>query len=449
MDDRSVALRSALRRYRPGFLLLIGWAGSLVPHWWWPLSDWLQVVVYRVFSGFPALAISVDKLRWIFFENLEFSYSATVFCASLAVPLAMVLRMLARARLRAGHPDPLDRVRRVVASHPAWTHAATAGMAALVQWAWLKILPPEYEFHRVAYLALAAVAAAVQWRLAAAGLRAFLAPTVEGEAEEATIEADEIHFAAVAVTRETLGMVGALGALTVAAVAFMAGIQIQQLYRDPHLFTVMLAYTGIAAASALAFRLASRISVGVDGVRVGGTSRTRFFAYRDLDDVREERGDVLLVKRGRTLLRLQLHGKDATRREAIVERIRAGIARVAVVERDGAANLVKSASPDTVARSMRGGADYRVASVSRDGLWALVEGSAVDAQARTAAARAILETGTDEERSRIRVAAGLCADPQVRVALEELADEEPAAPEPARHASSIGHAVRRSGPTSV
>jgi len=127
------------------------------------------------------------------------------------------------------------------------------------------------------------------------------------------------------------------------------------------------------------------------------------------------------------LLRLQLHGRDAMRRDAIVERIRAGIARVAMVERDGAANLVKAASPDTVARSMRGGADYRMASVSRDGLWALVEGAAVDADARTAAARAILETGTTEERARVRVAAGLCADPQVRVALEEMADDEPEA----------------------
>jgi hypothetical protein len=182
----------------------------------------------------------------------------------------------------------------------------------------------------------------------------------------------------------------------------------------------------VAATSAFAFQRASRISVGVDGIRVSGTSRTRFFAYRDLDEVREANGDILLVRRGRTLLQLQLHGPDAARRAAILDRIRAGIARVAEVERDGAANLVVAVSHDTVAKSLRGGTDYRMPSVSRDGLWALVEGAAVDGTARTAAARAILETGTSEERARVRVAAGQCADPRIRVALEEMADEEPA-----------------------
>ncbi len=437
-------LRSAWRRYRPGIALLLGWVGLLAFRHdvYWAVSDWLEKAIYRVLSGFPALAVSVDHLRWIFLQGLALGYAATIFLATLAVPFAFVLRMVARARIRAGHRDPLDRVRQFMVAHPRWTSAATAAVPAVLQWFWLNVPgAPNFELHRVAYCAVAALLGAAQWRIAAAGLRALVAPTVERAAEDdERIDADEIHFAAVAVTRETLGMVGGLAALTLAAVAWMATMDLNRLYRDPRLFTAMLAYAAIAAVSALAFRQASRISIGVDGVRVGGTSRTRFFAYRDLDDVREERGDVLLVRRGRTLLRLQLHGPDATRRAAIVERIRAGIARVAEVERDGAANLVKAVSPDAVARSMRGGADYRMASVSRDGLWALVEGSAVDAEARTAAARAILETGTEEERVRIRVAAGLCADPRVRIVLEEMADEEAAAAPELRQRATGGTA---------
>lgn len=429
MADPRGGVRAVLRKYSPGILLVLAWVAAPMfrARWYDGLQHWLEDAVYRVFSGFPALANSVERLRDLLFWDGEASYAGTLFLATLAVPLALVVRMVARARLRAGHSDPLDRVRRFVATHPRWASAATAGLAALMQGAWLHLIPGDFlRFHPFACSAAITIVGVAQWRIAAVGLRAALASTIESAIEQGSIDADEIRFSAVAVTRETLGMVGGLATLTLAAVAWMATMDIQRMYRDPRLFTAMLAYVGIAALSALAFRQASRISVGVDGVRVGGTSRTRFFAYRDLDEVREERGDVLLVRRGRTLLRLQLHGPDATRRDAIVERIRAGIVRVAEVERDGASNLVKATSPDTVARSMRGGMDYRVASVSRDGLWALVEGSAVDAEARTAAARAILETGTDEERSRVRVAAGHCADPQVRVALEELADEEPA-----------------------
>ena len=48
----------------------------------------------------------------------------------------------------------------------------------------------------------------------------------------------------------------------------------------------------VALSSALLFRRASRVAVGVDGVRVAGTSRTRFYGYKDLDGVRVNGGDV-------------------------------------------------------------------------------------------------------------------------------------------------------------
>ena len=63
-------------------------------------------------------------------------------------------------------------------------------------------------------------------------------------------------------------------------------------------------------------------------------------------------------------------------------------------------------------------------SVSHDALWSLVEGAAVDATTRAAAAEALVRTGGEPERARLRVAAAHCADPRVRVVLEELADDE-------------------------
>jgi hypothetical protein len=98
---------------------------------------------------------------------------------------------------------------------------------------------------------------------------------------------------------------------------------------------------------------------------------------------------------------------------------------VAEVEREGAANFVASASRSTLARSSSGGADYRVPAVSRDALWQLVEGAGVNATARTAAAAVLAQTSDEAERGRLRIAAERCADPRVRIVLEELASEEP------------------------
>ncbi|HTQ42205.1 MAG TPA: hypothetical protein VMI75_05550 [Polyangiaceae bacterium] len=428
MAESRGPIRSALRRYRAGIALALAWVAALpLLAAWIAVRNSLQDAIFRVFSGFPALALDVDHMRDILGHDAVGSYSLTLFVATLAVPLGVLVRMIARARLRAGHADPLDRVRRFVSEHPRWTSTATAGVAALMQGIWLhfNFLPGVYDVSRAAYCMPAVVVGLAQWKIVSGALRAWLAPTIESAVVEGAIDPDEIRFSAVAVTRESLALVGGLAALTVAVVGGIALADLRTLYNDARFFDVILGYMGVAAVSAFAFQRASRISVGVDGIRVSGTSRTRFFAYRDLDEVREAKGDILLVRRGRTLVRLQLHGPDATRRAAILDRMRAGIARVAEVERDGAANLVAAVSHETVARTMRGGTDYRMASVSRDALWALVEGAAVDASARTAAARAILETSTGEERARIRVAAGHCADPKVRVAHEEMADEEP------------------------
>ena len=90
-------------------------------------------------------------------------------------------------------------------------------------------------------------------------------------------------------------------------------------------FVAYLAFVGFGA---FAFRRASRVAIGLDGVHIRGTSRAQFFAYRDLDSARTKGSDLELVRRGKVVLRLQLHGEDAARRDAVLARISENIARV-------------------------------------------------------------------------------------------------------------------------
>jgi hypothetical protein len=188
-------------------------------------------------------------------------------------------------------------------------------------------------------------------------------------------------------------------------------------------------YVTAAIAGTVVFRRASRIAVGVDGIYVTGTSRSRFFAYRTLDEVQAKGSDIELRRRGRVVLRLQLHGADALQKDAIVHRIGAAI-RVAI-ERETAAvgDIVLSVSDDKLARIVRGGAEgYRSPSVSRGQLWSVVLGSEHDATTRTAAARALAVTGDYEDREKLRLAASQSAEPRVRVALTEIAKARPSGP---------------------
>jgi hypothetical protein len=234
---------------------------------------------------------------------------------------------------------------------------------------------------------------------------------------------DEIVFDAVAVTPRTLALVATFAAVTIAVPAYVATRTVHQLFHDQTPFTLSVAYVAFAAAAALAFRRASRISVGVDGVHVRGTSRAQFFAYRDIESARVNGGDIELVKRGRVVLRLQLHGEDASRREAVLARITRQITRVQEGRGATAARIVASSSEDDLARAADGAGDYRVATLTREQLWALVEGPEIEATARKAAAQALARAGDESDRARLRVAAEHCAEPQVRVALGEIAEE--------------------------
>jgi hypothetical protein len=427
MAARSPARRRLLGGYGSLAVLVLGWAVALYPrthHWLWRLHEGVEDAIYRILSGFPGPQEMAHRLFETVYDTANATFVLSLGAATLAMPLAFVARMIARARARAGHADPLDRLRDRM-TRPGWSAAILAAFPVasqvfILSLGWHPSWSPLY------YLISAVAGVLAQVALMRGAMRDFLAPTIATRESGASVEigADEIRFNAVAVTREARAAVGAVAVVSLLVIAYLLSLPILSLFKDPHVFAVVGAYIAFTAASALLFRGASKISVGVDGIYVGGTSRARFFAYRDLDEVRMNSGDVELVRRGNVALRLQLHGEDATRRDAIVARIQEGLDRVKHVERDAAANFVTSRSADNVARSVKGGGDYRMPSVSHDALWTLVEGAAVDATTRTAAAEALVRTGDGTERERLRVAAAHCADPRIRVVLEELADSE-------------------------
>jgi hypothetical protein len=393
--------------------LLVRWFGTLTAYW-----D--AVHVYELLVAIPAITFVV---------TLVFGTGAAV--------LGALVRMVARARVRAGQADFLDRMRAWTAAH----RRATGGLAAapsLVWTAWiLHVLAenPVEEHHNLSQWLGMLVRAAVPllastWGMFAAtrsGFDALLAPTMGGVApSRVEIRDDEIVFDAVAVTRRTVAIVAAFSAIMFSVPVLVNFRAFQHLFPEQGLWYLMGAYVTLAAGGAYSFRKASRISVGLDGVHIRGTSRARFFAYRDVDAARVRGVNVELVRAGKVILTLQLHGEDAARRDAIVARITQHIERIREGRGATAAGIVAASTQDDLDRAADGAGDYRAAPLTREQLWALVEGPEVEASARRAAAQALVKSGDESERARLRVAAEHCAEPQMRVALSEIAEVDAA-----------------------
>jgi hypothetical protein len=371
---------------------------------------------------------------------LEFQLFVLATVTSLAVPLALLVRTVARARLRAGFADPLDRVRSWTAAHATGTRAllalpSLAWVSSLVlfiahairhwgEWsmfgelAGTPIVQAEHSVFNsgMAVFACFGVVASIGiYALAKRGLRGLLVPTwVPEEAGLAEAE-DRVHFDAVAVTAETRAAVAAMALLPVLTVLAARGLA------QPATEMVLAGYVAVALGGVFAFRRASRIAVGFDGIYVGGSSRAKFFAYASLDGARAKENNLELLRGERVVLRLQLHGKDAADQAAILRRIEEAIARAHEGTSSAAAQVVVGTSERQLARLASGAADYRAPTLTREQLWALVEGPEHDAATRTAAAKALARTGDDEERARLRVAADHHAEPHSRVVLKELA----------------------------
>ncbi len=418
--------------------------------WWVALSEglsddysrlrrFLDWVTAALVSVWPAVAQVADQVRNGIVRLLNSPLAVSLAFATVSLCAGVLVRMVARARVRAGHADPLDRVRAWVLAHPRGARAAFSSPALpwvalpLYDIAWLLSYqlahPSSWSLSvsaSIAGLLLIPIGlGAVGWVKAGQVARhALLAPTLDAsEQERARTSGNQFDFNAIAVTPETRGAVVLMAAASLAMAVVMAAVPARLLW-NASLMGMLAGYLALALAGAAAFRRASRIAVGVDGVFVTGTSRTRFYAYKDLDEVQMTASAVVLVRGGKNVVQLQLHGEDAAKRSAIVEKIQGAIERSKQGLDAGAAHVVDSVSGDALARLAQGGGDYRAAAVTREQLWAIVEGPEHDAHTRAGAAGALATTGDAAERARLRIAAAHCAEPQVRVALQEIAEED-------------------------
>ena len=342
------------------------------------------------------------------------------FAAPLAVA-TLAARAVAWRRIRAGFADPLDALRRRpwAMRLAAWAPAAAYFAIHLrAQNPWPELIP---------VLPFVLITMGIG-KLGSMVARELVEPVRDERVPSPPREEGDIVFSAVAVTSRTRGAVGAMAVASAAMAVWVAMTPIEMLADSPAVLAAVAAYIAAAASAAYAFRRASRVAVGIDGVYVGEAASTRFFAYREMDEVRAAgTGDVELRRGGRVVLRLQLHGEDAGRRDEVLARVAAAVARARSGETRGAEAVVQSM---TARRKLVAAAieppGYREATLTREHLWELVEGAATDAPTRTAAAEALVTASSldGEERSRLRVAASRVADPRVRVALGSLARDE-------------------------
>jgi hypothetical protein len=406
----------------------------------------LNAYVWRSQVGWstPQYRVMVDVLedaRNIF----EGGSGSLLLGFALAVPIGMLVRVVARARTRAGLEDPLEAVRTWTLAHPQATRGILAAPAVL----WLSYVVTGvfvsirdwggHDLFRqtVLYTAgmgatacVGAVFGAMLYGAMRFGLSLFLRPTMPTDDKPARADGDRVQFDAVAVTAETWAAVALMGALPILALLLIGALNLGTRGTEVGLAL----YVAVALLGTMAFRHASRIAVGVDGVYVTGTSRSRFFAYEGIDEARANGSELQLLRGTRVILRLQLHGEDAAERPAILARIQEAIAKAKTGETAAAGQIVASTSDAGLARLAEGAADYRAPALTREQLWSLVEGPEHGAKTRTAAARALAKTADAEEKTRLRVAAEHCAEPQVRVLLLGMAqakdeDEEETASE--------------------
>ncbi|MBX3229057.1 MAG: hypothetical protein KIT84_01865 [Labilithrix sp.] len=390
----------------------------------------------RALTDDDDLRFALARLYYMAATVFGVSYIVSLALATVLAPAGFAGRVLLRAAVRAGYRDRLDPVRAFSQRHPRIVTALLALPA--VAWAWFiatrvadgggwdRILPGA--------VLPAAIVVAAQAALARRGWRALLAPTLpdaETRGERATAEG--FTFDAVAVTTETLAAVGGLAALSVAMVTAAFTLSVSTLVHHPLFRTALLAYLALALGGAALFRRTSRIDVGFDGIFISGSARRRFVSFADVDGVRASQLGLELLRGERVVLRLQLHGEDATRRDALADRIRAAIAAAEAQRREPAVDFLRSASTEEVGRAAGGSSTYRESAPTRDKLWDLLESPAVDAAGRKAAASALAKDGTTEELTRLRVAAEHCADPSVRARIEEVLDDQELPEEPEKH----------------
>jgi hypothetical protein len=172
------------------------------------------------------------------------------------------------------------------------------------------------------------------------------------------------------------------------------------------------------------------ITCGEEGIHVKRLFGARLVKYFDVESINSTFGSIVSIQTGELRLSFELPStEDAL---GLVEDVRQ---RAAMPAPDGEANVAallargersmpewleavrKQASPRTEG--------YRSLHLAEDRLWAVLEDPSADPTARVAAAvalRAQSQARVPELEQRVRVAASTTAFPEIRIALEEVAD---------------------------
>jgi hypothetical protein len=209
----------------------------------------------------------------------------------------------------------------------------------------------------------------------------------------------------------------------------------------PALLTAVLALLAFLARATTVLRPIGRMVVGADGVRIDVNGRTRLVRHGDVRGVRASaRGAVLTLADGSSLSlcvapsRLRQLLGASTSRDRLAE-LRAGnlasLLEARAAEHAGArpSTVTGTDSASTIDewRSAIGSAlaglvgAYRQGSLTPAEAAAIAEDPRAAAPQRIGAALAIADAGDDEARTRVRIAADLSADDELRAALEEAA----------------------------
>jgi hypothetical protein len=176
------------------------------------------------------------------------------------------------------------------------------------------------------------------------------------------------------------------------------------------------------------------IVIGADGIIARSGGRARFVAYDRLASVGVEPDRIRLLLVDGQVVPLRARKLDAAAMEVLDARIED--ARAAWRSNDTGAQALaqldrRGRDPGAWAAALRGvlepSGDYRRPVLTRDQLTAVLESPAAPAERRLAAAVALQIGDAPEDRARIRVAAGACANPRLRVALAQAADGDVAA----------------------
>lgn len=262
-----------------------------------PLASWLREALAS--AGLEELRWSLLVLTHAFSGTLRITVGTTTFLALLLFPLGALARMIARARVRSGLPDPLAGIRAWATSRARTVEAIFVAIIV----AWTALLARRFQSGDLlglgsAHLLASLIGGWAQLIVMRAGLGALVSPTLGGGARgESGLKARPgITYDAVARTGEARAAIGLVFALSIVMFGLVAALPTTVLMHDRRVFAAVGGYVLVVLAAAFGFRSASRAAIGIDGVRVYGTSRTRFVGYRELDEVRTNGAALELVR---------------------------------------------------------------------------------------------------------------------------------------------------------